>query len=390
MVDIGRPLNAALDDEVALPAVPGLDGGDRSLLGVVISHPHPDHYGLADSVDESVPLFIGEAAQRILSEAAFFSPSGATLVAAGYLRDEVPIEIGPFRVTPLLIDHSAYDSYALVIEAGGRRLLYSGDLRAHGRKRTLFERLVSNPPSGVHAFVLEGTHVRDTEVQSHAGLTEHEVEERCVAMFRETAGLVLACYSPQNIDRLVTFYRAARRADRRLVLDLYAATITRATGRSDTIPQAHWDGVRVFVPRSQRIRVRNKRAFEQTAWIKRRRMFPEALPDAAGRLVMTFRASMAAELEQARCLDGAGAVWSMWPGYLNDPSGQRLRSWMDSRSIPMTLIHSSGHATVADLQRLAAAVAAEQVVPIHTAAPHRFAALFDKVAVREDGEWWNV
>ena len=48
--------------------------------------------------------------------------------------------------------------------------------------------------------------------------------------------MVLTAYSAQNIDRLVTLFRAAKRTGRTLVLDLYAATIAVATGR-DTIPQ---------------------------------------------------------------------------------------------------------------------------------------------------------
>jgi len=37
--------------------------------------------------------------------------------------------------SPHLVDHSAYDAYALSVEADGQRILYSGDLRAHGRSR---------------------------------------------------------------------------------------------------------------------------------------------------------------------------------------------------------------------------------------------------------------
>ena len=44
------------------------------------------------------------------------------------------IEIGPFRITPQLVDHSAFDAYALLVEADGKRVYYSGDFRAHGRK----------------------------------------------------------------------------------------------------------------------------------------------------------------------------------------------------------------------------------------------------------------
>jgi ribonuclease J len=56
-------------------------------------------------------------------------------------------DIGPFRVTPFLVDHSAYDAYGLLIESGGKRLFYSGDFRAHGRKGMLFDRLIAQPPN---------------------------------------------------------------------------------------------------------------------------------------------------------------------------------------------------------------------------------------------------
>jgi ribonuclease J len=64
-----------------------------------------------------------------------------------------------------------------------------------------------------------------------------------------------APYSAQNVDRMVTLYRAAKRAGRIFVTDLYAPTVARATSRTGT-PQADGDGVRVFVPSSQRIAVK--------------------------------------------------------------------------------------------------------------------------------------
>ena len=62
----------------------------------------------------------------------------------------------------------------------------------------------------------------------------------------------------------MTLFRAARRSFRALVVDLYAATMARATGRA-TIPQADGDGVRVFVSRSQRIKVKNSQIAPQSS-----------------------------------------------------------------------------------------------------------------------------
>lgn len=389
VIDVGRPLDADSEAAIELPPVPDLAEGDPSLLGVLVSHPHPDHYGLVDGVDPSVPIYIGESAQRILNEAALFTGGGMRVQAAGRLQDRVSLDIGPFHVTPYLMDHSAFDAYALLVEAGGQRLLYSGDIRAHGRKSRLFEQFIAQPPTDVDTLLLEGTHVRDSEAPV-PGLSEREVEDRCLEVLRQTEGIVLACYSPQNIDRVVTMFRAAKRAGRRLVLDLYAAEVARATGRPDTIPQADWQGVRVFVPLSQRVRVKEERALDRIERVKPHRLYPERLASQADELVMTFRYSMAAELDRAGCLDGAQAIWSMWPGYLDEPAGIRLRNWLDRRGIPMTLAHSSGHASVADLQRFAVAVNPRRLVPIHTSAPHLFPGLFEHVHLREDGEWWTV
>lgn len=90
------------------------------------------------------------------------------------LRDQVPIDFGPLLVTPYLADHSGFDSYSLRVEADGRSLIYTGDLRSHGRKPWAFQRLLS-APHPVNALLLEGTHVRDEEAPEPM-LSEVDVE----------------------------------------------------------------------------------------------------------------------------------------------------------------------------------------------------------------------
>src|SRR4051794_2710222 len=74
VLDLGRPLWARAEAEVPLPAIRGLLGdGVQSLAGVVITHGHPDHHGLVEGISTEVPVYIGEAAARILNDAAFFT-----------------------------------------------------------------------------------------------------------------------------------------------------------------------------------------------------------------------------------------------------------------------------------------------------------------------------
>jgi len=390
VLDVGSPITAGEGEDVALPDVAGLANGlDQSLLGVVISHPHADHYGLLPNVGASVPLYIGESASRILREAAFFSPLGADRQPSGYLRHRQAFDLGPFRVTPFLNDHSAFDAYSMLIEADGRRLFYSGDMRAHGRKAGIFEELLRRPPEDLDVLLLEGTHIREDSDGAERGPSERDVEDACVATCQATEGMVLAMFSPQNIDRLVTMYRACVRSGRDLVIDLYTASISAATGL-DTIPGAAWDRVRVYLPRSQRARIIRDRAFERTEAVKPHRIYAEELIARRGELVMMFRGSMSREVEEMRCLEGAHAVWSMWPGYLGEPSGERLRGWLDRLGITMDIHHASGHAFIPDLQRLVRALAPDRVVPIHSFAGDRFENFFPRVERRRDGEWWEV
>jgi hypothetical protein len=44
------------------------------------------------------------------------------------------------------------------------------------------------------------------------------------------------------------------------------------------------------------------------------------------RAVLTMPGSMTRELERARCLDGAAAVWSIWRGYLGEATRRVVHS----------------------------------------------------------------
>lgn len=386
MLDLGRPLSARRDETVPLPDVSGLAHHDPSLRAVVISHPHLDHYGLASNI--AAPVIMGAAAWRILAEANFFTGGVLPPTPSAFLRHRKPQTIGPFTITPYLNDHSAFDAYSMLVEADGRKLFYTGDIRGHGRKRGSFEQLLRHPPQ-VDVLLMEGTNIREGAEADARGPSELDVETSVAEVARRTPGMVLAAFSPQNIDRLVTFFRAAVKSGRDLVLDLYGATIVAATGLA-TIPQASWDRVRVYLPRSQRARVIKGGEFARTHAMRASRIYPDELRARAGELIMLFRSSMSRELVAAECLDGAHLAWSMWPGYLRDESGVALQAFLGAQEIPLSVHHSSGHAFVPDLRRLVDALEPGRVVPIHSFAGDRFGELFPRVDRRQDGEWWQV
>jgi len=157
VLDIGQPLDVADPEELPLYPVPGFDRPDPSLLGVIISHPHLDHYGLAYRLPKETLFLIGQSAESILRAATPSSRPASTSTRSRYLEDRTPIVLPPFTITPYLMDHSAYDAYAIRVEADGAAVFYSGDVRAHGRKAALFHKLLRHPPAGVNVLLLEGT-----------------------------------------------------------------------------------------------------------------------------------------------------------------------------------------------------------------------------------------
>jgi len=387
IVDLGLPLDAIEADPALVPQISGLREHDPSLLAIVLSHGHRDHWGLVPKVRPDIPIVTGRAAERIMRAAADFLPDAFAPTAWKHLESGKHLQIGPFAITPHLVDHSGFDAYALEIEAGDRRLFYSGDLRAHGRKGKLFELMLKRPAKNIDVMLMEGSSLGRLG-DSECFPTEEALERIFIERFKTTPGIVLVACSAQNIDRVVTIYRAAKQTGRTLVVDAYAAEVLKATGY-DSIPKPvpGWPNLAVFIPQAQRVHLVRKNIASIVDSYRGFRLWPEQLAGHAPRSVMLFRGWMLKDLELAGALGGARVIWSQWEGYLEDGTGARLQAECEARGIPFETIHTSGHASPSDLKRLAAAVAPERLIPIHTFERDRFPKLFNNVVLVDDGQW---
>lgn len=382
LVDAGLPLADRT------PALPKSLSTEVELSAILISHPHLDHYGLLAQMPQ-VPVVMGAAARRIIQAARPYMGLPALNLSGADLVDRKLIAIGPFRITPYLVDHSAYDAYALLIEAGGRRLFYSGDIRSHGRMRGLVERLIAAPPGKIDALLLEGTTI-GRKLGNARPKTEVEIEDDFTRIFRETKGLALVQVSPQNIDRLVSIFRACLKSGRTLLIDLYAAEILAAT-KNPNIPQSHWNNVGLCIPLRQRIQIKRNCWFESLAKHSSRRVFLKKQVSRNPRgYALLFRGLWMRDLEHADCLAGACLIHSQWEGYLRNENSIAIDAWRKSLGMPFHQLHTSGHASPTDLRRIADAIAPRALVPIHTDDPAGYESLGRNVVCHPDGIWWDV
>lgn len=383
VLDFGLPLDGDANDASLVPEITGPD-----LKAVLISHPHIDHYGLLHHLPENTTIVMGEAARRIVEVAAPFTKQPLPSLKGPDLVHGKTLQLGAFQITPYLVDHSAYDAYSFLIEAEGKRIFYSGDFRAHGRKSKLFEQIVAHPPKDIDVMFMEGSSL--SRLESEATFpSESDMENDILSTLQATKGMVLFHTSAQNIDRVVSLYRACRRAKRHLVIDLYAAAILAATGNKN-IPQSDWDDVNLFVPHSQRILIKNNGWFSLLKQHSTHRIYKEDLKAMADHAVTLFRPLMQGDLDRADCLDGAGYIYSQWDGYLEKGSYAETEKWLEAKGIDRQHIHTSGHASPKDLQRFADALNPQALVPIHSFATEKYSGLFKNVVYRQDGEWWEV
>lgn len=382
-LDFGLPLDGDATDTSLVPEIAGDD-----LRGIVISHPHIDHYGLLHHLSGSTPVVMGRAARRIVEAATPFTGQPLPALSGPNLEHGKTIEIGAFRITPYLVDHSAYDAYSLLIEADGKRIFYSGDFRAHGRKAKLYEQLVANPPKDIDALFMEGSSLSRLEMDESFP-TESDLESEIVAHLKAANGMVMFHTSAQNIDRVVSLYRACKRTSRPLIIDLYAAAILAAT-ENKNIPQSDWPGIHLYLPKLQAIQVKKNEWFPLLKQHSANRIYQDQLKGISRNAVILFRPLMRLDLDEAECLDQASYIYSQWAGYLEEGTYASTEEWLQTLGIKMQHIHTSGHACPKDLKRFAEALAPRALIPIHSFATDKYSDLFNNVVHRHDGEWWEV
>jgi ribonuclease J len=385
----GEPVTASIVSDLLatgiLPAVDGLysQGTGDPIIALVVSHAHADHYGLAHFASPEIPLVTGRYARRLMDLTARIMGAAPIQAQGPELVHGVSLQLGPFRITPFLVDHSAFDAYAVLVEADGKRVFYSGDLRAHGRKAGLFEWLLKQGPRDVDALMLEGTTLSRSADSPRP--SEQDIEVLMESAMLEAPGLVLVWSSGQNIDRLVTVFRAAHHAGRRLLLDPYTALVLDTLGDVGSLPRMEWGAIRVLFPEriSSLMKLRGFEAFMERARAQGIRW--ETVKAHPSAYVAMFRDSMLDDHIRHGTLAGARVFYSMWSGYLEEERNVRVVDAIHLAGGEMRNLHAGGHAHPEDLARLVKNLAPRCVIPIHTLAPDTYAGLGAPVTLLEEG-----
>jgi ribonuclease J len=298
-----------------------------------------------------------------------------------------PFDVGDFTVKPHLMCHSAFDAAAFEIKCNGKTVIYSGDFRGHGRKPGCLDRFIKHVTKQADVLFTEGSLVSR---QNERTITEDELEKAIVDKLQGKTGIALFQSSGQNIDRLVSFYKAALQLRRTFVIDIYTANVLHELRSLGTkIPYPSYDKMKVFYPYVQTRKVHNEIGAEYAQRFTAYYIPKKQVADRQNEIVMLVRPSMKIDLKRCN-LTGGTLIYSQWEGYRNGDSQQKFEKWLGEQGFDTTILHTSGHATVSDIRRLIDGLNPKKIVPIHTLKPTAFLEYSEKVEIQKDGEAFEI
>ncbi|MES2153754.1 MAG: MBL fold metallo-hydrolase [bacterium] len=320
----------------------------------------------------------------------------------------------------LPVDHSIHGARGILLE-GDVQVAYSGDMRFHGRHKEWSERFVERC-AGVDVLLVEGTNVANDKDKASARGPAHLEDFKALQQYNESGvesyiaeqlagehGYVFVAYPQRDLDRLETFVRVARKTGRRLaltpkqayLLDMVHATASKALDAPVTSTDDA--DVCIYMPRKSWGLVEredlwdtNRNLIEQDyqGWERPYLSHPKTVhrrdiqADPGKYLVFADIWNLTELHEFAAPTGGLNPPGGAYVNSKTEPFSEdmvqdraRLLWWLKRWGLREVGAHVSGHASAAELVKMAQDMGAKRIVPIHTEHADHYASLLGPRAV---------
>lgn len=235
---------------------------DTSIDAVLLTHAHIDHCAYIHYLRPEIPIHCSEASKLIMQALQETSAGGDEYITfkekfriyenrngqmsrASGEEYQQPRKISVFEnlkkfnidsieVEPISVDHSVPGVSGFILHTSKGTISYTADIRFHGRRKSDSQEFVEKcGNSDVDVMLCEGTRITETFSK-----TEFEVEDDVKNIVDRTKELVVCTYPTRDLDRLVSFYNAAKETGRDLVIDLKQAYLLKLFQTSE-----HWKSI---------------------------------------------------------------------------------------------------------------------------------------------------
>ena len=350
-IDIGENLPSGNKNKVTELKIQGLTEGEPKFNAVIITHYHGDHIGLYNKINPKIPIYIGSISKEIfrilvsrLVEAKINPKEDLDLVdkfRTYKIPDKLTIE--DITITPIEVDHSAFNAHMLLIECDGKKLLHTGDFRLHGQRGKSVIPALERYVGHVDCLICEGTTLSRKKEQP---MSEHELQKKAAHIFKENKFNFVMC-SSTNIDRIAAIHKAALSANRLFVCDKYQKKILMYV---DTVST------------SSLYKFRNKVLSygDNLLELMKEKGF-----------VMLVRPNYISKKVMNEFTDNT-FIYSLWDGYLDEKykdDYEYIQNFVPEKHINL---HTSGHADYEAIKLVCQVVSPKLLIPIHGENPEAF------------------
>ncbi|NPV26084.1 MAG: exonuclease [Firmicutes bacterium] len=286
-------------------------------------------------------------------------------------------EVAGLQICFWPVDHSVPGAGAFGIKTSASWIVYTGDLRLHGKNSALSRQFIKEAAELKPAVLIcEGTHPA-----TESPVTEDTVASNCFDAVRKTDGLVVADFGPRNVERLLSFWKIAGAAGRQLVLtpkDVYLLDAIKAGGETG-IPDPFTDERIALYVRPKAVRQK----WEDALLSRFNTSAPDRLVDAArvqtdpSAYILCFSYyDFHAFLDIAP--SGGSYIYSSSEAFDEEMliDHQRVKNWIDfcgfrlygtlGRDREKSGFHASGHIHGPGLEELVQMIKPEILIPIHS------------------------
>lgn len=348
---------------------------------VFISHAHMDHSAYLSFIKREIPVYCGETTEIILQ--AFGEMRKADLefnvegIAFKPFRTGDTIRIGDLEIKPVHVDHSVPGAYGFIIHTSNGAIVYTGDFRVHGAKPLMTRHFVEKAKEAEPmAVITEATNMTGASISS-----EGEVETKLDSIVRQADGLVLAEFASTDVDRLNSFYSAAKNNARCLVVSLRQAYLMNAL-REDkglAIPSLSDENLLIFRRSKKREEsgkeVRRKWEKQLLEEHRERVVDNEGISKQQCKMIFSFSFYDLEQLVEVQPKPGSCYVSSSSEPFNEEMEidFERLVNWLRHYGLPQYHVHVSGHIMPFALKDVLKEIGAAKIFPVHTENAELFA-----------------
>lgn len=358
------------ENEVLLPKDLQAQYTFSGIDAVFLSHYSTDHITMTRGLLDHVPVYAARLASQIALAAEEYKAK-PPFPFAGYYAHGTPITVGDIRVTPFLVDTPNCEGYLLLIEGDGKRVLYTGDFHANGRKR--FEEMLSDIPQKVDVLLCERGVLteRDTSL-----ITERDLEEQAALLMGKHDGPIFVLQSVTDFDRAATLLSAAKRNKRVFLQDLYTAHIAAAANQAMPNPVS-WAGVKAYLATGYKPEHPRYKMYTAMPRMSKATMETQ-------RFVMCIRPTMKKymkTLAQGMCMKNGLIINALPDECEHSPEVQSYTAFAAKMGLAVVTLRVSGHANALALKTLIETVTPVTLVPLVRQTAAWFAAEYPDLAV---------